>query len=110
MSLLVIRAHKRFAVCRRVPLRKGRAIAGDGLLIELSLEGCRISQIQQDHFREGEELHFNVEGYGMITGAVRWSQGNCVGLRLSPPLHQAEMANLLDVLREGPEKVAAAGG
>lgn len=109
MSVLVIRAHERFAVCRQVPLRKGCDCAGDGLLIEISLGGCRVSQVKHDCFSESDMVSFQIEGFGEIAGEVRWSSNNCLGLRLSRPLHQAEFQSLLELLRSRPEQAAAVG-
>jgi len=56
MAVLTIRAHRRYAV--RQPVRLGRSDgeAARGLLIELSSEGLRISNLGRRDYAIGEEV------------------------------------------------------
>ena len=103
MSVLVIRAHERFAVCRQISLWRNRAFAGDGLLIELSLEGCRVSGTGGAPFQEGDQMSFWVDDFGWIAGEVRWSGNRGVGMRFTRRLHQTEMLRLLELCRSETE-------
>jgi len=102
MSAPVFRAHERFAACQELSLRKGDVSVGEGLLIEVSLEGCRLSGVDQANFREGDKISFWLEGFGKVEGQARWSGRQCLGLRFARPLHHAEMYRLLETLRSEP--------
>ena len=99
MRVLTIRQHDRFA------LRKTVSLAGDaggkcrGLLIELSLGGCRISNLGARQFEHGETVKVTVAGYGSLTGQVRWTNPGMVGLRLVPQLRMGDMNRLLGICR-----------
>jgi hypothetical protein len=99
MSVLVIRAHKRFSVCREIVLHGGRDKVAAGLLIEISLEGCRISGVEPDMFAVEECLKVEIEGWKPFGGQVRWQHDGMIGLRLAQPFHNGELAKLLDFCR-----------
>jgi hypothetical protein len=104
VSLLTIRAHKRFAVCSQVRLRKeGRRGVG-GLLIELSLDGCRISHIGTPaSFALGDPLTLRLEGTAPIAARIRWLRDGTIGLRFDRPLHIAGLQDLIQLCRGGTE-------
>jgi hypothetical protein len=106
MSVLVIRAHERIDVCRKVFLRRNRTCAGVGLLIQLSLGGCRVQSLERTEFCEGDLVSFWIEGHGRIAGEVRWSGGCGVGLLFARPLDQGDLINLLEVLKSETEAEA----
>jgi hypothetical protein len=56
MAVLTIRSHKRYAVRQQVQLGKPGALPAQGLLIELSSEGCRISNLGRCDYTIGEEV------------------------------------------------------
>lgn len=95
MTVLTIRAHKRYATRQRVRLRAGRAKAVDGLLIELSAEGIRISNLGPARFDVGQPItvEINERDY---QGLVRWSHDGIAGVRLDRALHGHEIAGLLE--------------
>lgn len=97
MSVLVIRANERFALCKPVSLLKEGAHVASGSLIEVSLEGCRISRIDDLAAEDGDNFELELEGLPRIEGNVRWSRGDCLGLRFEQPLHQKEMRDLLEI-------------
>lgn len=99
MSVLVIRANKRFGVLRKATLRAPGARALPGLLIELSLEGCRISHIDHKAFHEGQMVTVRIEGFHNLEAHVRWAHSDCVGLRLVVPLHSAELDRMVTTCR-----------
>jgi hypothetical protein len=106
MSVLVIRAHERFDVCRRVFLRRNRNCAGVGMLIQLSLGGCRVKSLEETEFCEGDQVSSWIEGHGRIAGEVRWSGDYGVGLCFPQPLDQGDLIHLLEVLRSEAEAEA----
>jgi hypothetical protein len=107
LSVLIIRAHKRFAVCRKARLRKpGRRFA-DGLLIELSLDGCRVSNVGATAgFALEDEVIIRIDGATAITARVRWLSETTIGLRFVRPLHVAALDALIRLCRS--ERDAAA--
>ena len=108
MSLFVIRAHKRFAVCRKARLRKPGRRGLDGLLIELSLEGCRISKLACDApFALDDRVIVRVPGFAPIEARIRWLREGTVGLRFAQALHNAELDSLIRVCRSAPEAAPA---
>lgn len=101
MSVLIIRAHKRFAVRRKARLRKAGKRAEEGLLIELSLEGCRISNLTRDAFALDQEVILRIDGAKPpLEGRVRWQNDGTVGLRFLRPLHTAALDQLIRHCRE----------
>jgi hypothetical protein len=110
VSVLTIRAHKRFAVCSKVRLRKGRR-GIDGLLIELSLDGCRISHAQAaTGFTLDDSLTLHLEGTAPIEARVRWLREGAIGLRFERPLHIAGLEQLILLCRGAAQPAQRAYG
>ena len=110
MSVFTIRAHKRFAVCRRVQLRKAGRRGVEGLLIELSLDGCRISHVAApDGFALEDCVRLRIAGAGPIEARVRWRGENVIGLRFARPLHLAALESLIQLCRSEDEPARAYG-
>ena len=126
MSVRVLRVHKRHAV--RVPVHVVPTAAGHGdgkhptrphlakphsaLLIELSAEGARVSQIDHAHFPQGRQVMLQMAGHPPLPAQVRWAHDGCIGLRLDRPLHNAELAALIALCRQDrtlPGALRAAG-
>lgn len=99
MSILVIRRHQRFAVVRKARLHCEEEALPDGLLIEISLEGCRIGNVDDRNFSMGQPLTVGIDGYGDMAGEVRWIGDARIGLHLAQPLHSHELDRLLAVCR-----------
>ena len=99
MSVLMIRAHKRFAVCRKARLRKPGRRGADGLLIELSLDGCRISNVEQQGFELDQLVTVRVEGAQPFDGRIRWQRDGTLGLRFVKPLRIAALDQLIRLCR-----------
>ncbi|OCC22772.1 hypothetical protein MB02_15295 [Croceicoccus estronivorus] len=103
MTVLYIRAHKRFAVRRMVSLSRSDCNAISGLLIELSLQGCRISNLGQSvEFETGQLVTLEIDGFDPITGAVRWAHDGLAGLRFDQSLHPNTLENLIRHCRTDP--------
>lgn len=99
MSVMVIRAHKRFAVCQKARLRKPGKRAEEGLLIELSLDGCRISNLASHAFALDQTVTLRIEGAQPLEGRIRWLNDSTVGLRFLQPLRVAALDALIRLCR-----------
>lgn len=97
MTLLVVRAHKRFAVRRTVEVARtssaGKPVSG--LMIELSSEGCRISSINQQQFECGQDVDLRIEGFQPIEACVRWFHDGCAGLRFTRAVGSSQLDAML---------------
>lgn len=103
MSVLVIRAHKRFAVCRRARLRKPGRRFEEGLLIELSLDGCRVSNLSGVAFALDQQVVLRIDGAQPLDARVRWlGAGGTAGLRFLRPLHVPALDQLIRLCRSAP--------
>ena len=98
MTVLTIRAHKRYATRQQVRLRATRGKAVDGLLIELSAEGIRISNLGPAKFDIGQPITVEI-GDTDYHGRIRWSHDGLAGVRLDRALHCPEIAQLLELGR-----------
>jgi hypothetical protein len=88
MAVRPIRATSRYAM--RLPARLTCKAAGPtlrGLLIELSMEGARISNLGNARLDSEHKLN----------GTVRWAHDGLAGLKLDNPLHIRELETLLDL-------------
>lgn len=98
MSVLVIRAHKRFAVCRKARIDGADGCTGDALLIELSLDGCRVST-SNPQAAIGDTLRLTVLGAEPLEARVRWTGEGTMGLRFVRPLHVPALDALIRLCR-----------
>lgn len=103
MSILIIRTHKRFAVRQPAQLQNSAEQRNKALLIELSLQGCRLSGIADDALRTGELAMLHIDGCDALQGHVSWTRadvtGGMAGLRFIRPLLFAELDRLVRVCR-----------
>jgi len=98
MTVLTIRSHRRYAVRQPVSLRKPGARAADGLMIELSSEGCRISNLGRGDFAVGEEVTLEI-GERRLAGRIRWAHDGIAGVRLNTALFSSQLAELIAIGR-----------
>lgn len=75
----------------------------DGLLIEISLEGCRISNLGSGEFETGQATTLEIGGFGKLSATVRWSHDQVMGLRFDNPLHSDGLGRLLAMCRDAGE-------
>lgn len=97
--MVTIRAHKRFAVCQKARLRKPGKRAEEGLLIELSLDGCRISNLASETFALDQTVTLRIEGAQPVEARIRWLGDGTAGLRFLRPLHNAALDGLIRLCR-----------
>ena len=94
MTVLTIRSHKRYAVRQAIRLRQTGAKPVSGLMIELSSEGCRISNLGRPGFAVGEPVSVEVDGIE-LTGKLRWMHDGIAGVRLDTALFSNQLAELI---------------
>ena len=94
MTVLTIRAHKRYAMRQPVSLRKPGCRA-QGLMIELSSEGCRISNLGRGAFEIGEAVTVEVDELS-FAGRIRWAHDGIAGVRLDHALFGGQLSDLIN--------------
>ena len=99
MSILVIRQHARYAVCRRAQLSRPDSKAVSGLLVELSVHGCRLGNIDERRFLLDETVTLKIPGFDGFEGQVRWVGEGVVGLRFRNPFRSAALERLIRACR-----------
>lgn len=100
MSLLTVQSNKRYAVRRPVNLDPSGDDSRRALLIEVSLEGCRISNLDAGEFETGQSATVEIGGFGRLAATVRWAHDAVMGLRFDPPLHYDALGELIMMCRE----------
>jgi hypothetical protein len=107
VSVLIIRAHKRFAICSKAKLRKPGKRGVDALLIELSLDGCRLSNIDAAAGLALEDkVVVRIAGASPLEARIRWLREGTAGLRFVRPLHVAALDALIRLCRGETETAA----
>jgi hypothetical protein len=107
MSVVTIRSHKRYAVRQVVNLRKAGGRRAQGLMIELSSEGCRVSNLKRGEHLEGETVTLEI-GEIALRGFIRWAHDGVAGVRLDNALFSNQLAELVAIGR-GEQEVARYG-
>jgi hypothetical protein len=72
-----------------------------GLLIELSTEGCRISNLGCAEFSTGDAVTVQLDSV-TLTGRIRWTRQGIAGVRLDTPLNAKRLSELVEEARGGP--------
>lgn len=104
MTVLTIRASRRYAVRQIVNLQKPGARPAQGLMIELSSEGCRISSVKRGDFAVGEDVTLEI-GEMALHGRIRWAHDGVVGVRLDTALFTNQLSSLIAMGRGQDELV-----
>jgi hypothetical protein len=94
MTVLTIRTNKRYAVRQPVRLGKPGENSISGLMIELSSEGCRISNLGRPGFAIGESVTVEIEER-QFHGRIRWAHDGIAGVRLDPALYSNQLGELI---------------
>ena len=102
MTILIIRKHQRFAVRHQVSLVCAEVRPRSGLLVEVSLEGCRLALSGSNAIAVEQPVSVRIGGFGTVKATVRWTGDGFVGLRFDAPLHNAELGQLIEVCRPMP--------
>ena len=98
MTVLAIRACKRHAVRQIVALAKGGRKPFEGLMIELSSEGCRTSNLGRSGFSVGDAASVDV-GEQRFNGRIRWFHDGIAGVRFDQALFNGELNGLIAYCR-----------
>jgi hypothetical protein len=98
MTVLTIRTNKRYAVRQSVRLAKPDAQPVSGLMIELSSEGCRISNLGRPGFVIGEPVTVEIEDR-KFHGRIRWCHDGIAGVRLDTALYTNQLSELITLGR-----------
>ena len=93
MTVLSARVGKRYAVRRALPVSTADGVQATGLLIELSAECCRISNLGRTRLATGDRISAELDGV-VLDGWVRSNNDGLVGLRFERPLHLHQLNQL----------------
>lgn len=99
MAPLVIREHSRFAVSRKANVRHDQGNSTDALLVELSLDGCRLGNVPEDALAPGATVSVDVKGATPLSGTVRRRIDGSLSVKFSKPLHTFELSKLIGLCR-----------
>lgn len=103
MTQLLARVqHKRYALSAPVELRRGGDEKAAGLLIELSQETARISQLEPGRYEPGEAVTLKTPCGRTINAYVHSTFGARANVRFSEALRLPELVELLDANRSQP--------
>ena len=103
MTVLTIRSHRRYAMRMPVTLQRKGEKALRGLLIELSQEGARVSNLGRVPYEAGDTVTLEMRGGRKIHSTVRWAHDGIAGLKLNRSLHVPEMSDIIAGDRERDE-------
>ncbi len=98
MAVFTIRARKRYAVRQEISLHKAEGRRTQGLLIELSSEGCRISNLKRGECVAGDTVTVEI-GEVNLPGRVYWAHDGVAGVRLDNALFSSQLADLVAIGR-----------
>ena len=95
MSVFVIPRHKRFAVRHHVKLRNARGQALAALLVEISLEGCRVSPFGNEQLEVDQPVTIEIDGFGDIEGRIFSASDKILVIRFIRPIRSAALHELV---------------
>ena len=97
MAKFMAGARRRYAMRMPVKLENNAQSRMEGLLIELSQECARISQLQRGACAEGDIIVLETPGGMKREGIVRFfASSGIAGIRFADALRARELAELLD--------------
>ena len=103
MTVLTIRSSRRYAMRLPVWLRTGKARSVAALLIEISQDGARISNLGRKCYEPGEPVTLLVAKGHELEGVIRWAHDGLAGMRFDTALNLAGLSGILD-LRHAPSE------
>lgn len=95
MAVPPIPRHKRFAIRQNVRLRAGNGEPVSGMMIEVSLDGCRIGALGQHPYRAEQVVTVEVERFGDFRGIIRSAGEHSLAIRFAQPVPSAELQELV---------------
>ena len=103
MNTMLGRAHRRYALHLPVELRSDSVSKANGLLIEISQEHARISQLERDTYQPGDPVTVRTPCGMKRQGHIRWTRATIAGVRFEEALHIHELADWLSTRHENHE-------
>ena len=95
MAAPTIPRHKRFAIRQNVRLRAGNGDLVSGMMIEVSLDACRISASRHTGFHAEQVVTVEVEGFGDFRGIIRSAGEHSLAIRFAQPVASAALQELV---------------
>ena len=99
MAATSFRSIRRYAVRPMVRIVRRSASdisdSAEGLLIELSVRGCRISNINRETFSTGDAVTLEIEEVIAIRSSVRLAENGIVCLNFTSPLYSPALDRLI---------------
>ena len=95
MAAPSIPRHKRFAVRQNVRLRASNGDLVSGMMIEVSLDACRISASGHHPFHAEQVVTVEVDGFGDFRGIIRSAGEHSLVIRFVQPVASAELQELV---------------
>jgi hypothetical protein len=95
----------RHAVRMQVSVEGDGCGSAVGMMIELSMQGCRISRIDAATIKPGTQVSVTIEGYGAVPAEVLRAHDGLVGLRFVRPLTRSGLIQILESDREPPLQI-----
>ena len=102
MANFVANTRRRYAMRMPVKLEHEARSGMEGLLIELSQECARVSQLERDACAAGDVIVIETPGGHRHEATVRYAHSGVAGIRFEPALHMPELRDLLDSGRPEP--------
>jgi len=96
LTVLSITSGRRYAMRLPIGFRTGGARQVKGLLIEISQEGMRISNLGDRSYTVGEPVDLSLPDGHKMSGIIRWAHDGLAGVRLERALTLAELSAVLD--------------
>lgn len=99
MAVHSLRTHYRYAVRAATKLTaKGRK-PQSCLVIELSSDGARLSNLSECCLEEGDDVTLEMPGSKGLQAIVRWAHDGVAGLRFASPLSTTSLSKMVDACR-----------
>ena len=92
----------RHAVRMQVSVQPDGGGTVEGMMIEVSLQGCRISRIDAARIRPGAQVTVSIDGLGDMPAEVLRAHDGLVGLRFVRPLTRGGLVQILESDRHPP--------
>lgn len=108
MTEYSVRSFRRYAFRMPVQLERGARSTARGLLIELSQQTARISQLSRGKYEEGDKVVILTPSEREMKGTIRWAYNGLAGIQLDEPLPQPELRQLVEFGRNEGMRFAAA--
>lgn len=87
------RQDERLPVSLGARLRTAQGGAADGVLTNLSENGCSV-HVSASFLHEGSHVAVQMQGLNGLAGIVRWTKGNFLGIEFASALHVAVVEHM----------------